>query len=107
MRVIALEQEKVSEIMAELEQFFSGAGLALQEVSLGTRRQEVWGNSIDCSRQATLLKSKPFHRLYRSISALSRRKRTTGIVLEVIIGNCAFCALIDRRLLSICSAVYI
>ena len=50
--VIALEQEKASGIMAELEQFFSGGSLALHEVSVGTGRQEVLGSSIDCLRQA-------------------------------------------------------
>ena len=45
--------------------------------------------------------SKCFHRLYKSISALLRRKRTIGIVLEVIIGYCTCCALIDRKRMSI------
>ena len=58
--VVALEQEKVTEIMAELEQLFSGGGLALHEVSVGSGSQEVLGNSIDCSQQATLLTSKLF-----------------------------------------------
>ena len=64
------------------------------------------GTNLDFSRQATLLTSKRFHHLYESISALLRRKRTTGIVLEVIIGHCTFCALLDRKLLYIRSAVY-
>ena len=68
--VIALEQEKVTEIMAEFEQFFSGGGRALQEVSVGTGKQQVLGTNLDCSRQATLLTSKRFHRPYKSISAL-------------------------------------
>ena len=68
--IIALEQEKVTETMAELEQLFSGGGLALHEVSAGTERQEVCGNSRDCSRQAILLTSKRLHRLYKSISAV-------------------------------------
>ena len=92
--------------MAELEQLFSRGGLALHEVSVGSGRQEVLGNSMNCSRQATWLTSKRLHRLYKSTSALVRRKRTTGIVLEVVTGHRMFCALIDRRLLSICSAVY-
>ena len=82
---IASEQEKVIVVMTELEQLFSGGGLALHEVSVGTGKQEVLGTNLDCSRQATLLTSRRFHRLYKSISALLRRKRTTGIVSEVII----------------------
>ena len=39
--VIALEQEKVTNVMAELEQFFSGGGLALHEISVGRGRQGV------------------------------------------------------------------
>ena len=58
--VIALEQEKVTEIMTELEKLFSGGGPILHEVSVLMGRQEVLGNSIDCSRQATLLTSKRF-----------------------------------------------
>ena len=85
--VIALEQEKVTDIMTDLEQLFSGGGLALHEVSVKSGRREVLGDSIDCSRQAALLTSKRFHRLYTSISALLRRKRTTRIVLDVIIGH--------------------
>ena len=46
--VAALEQEKVTDIMAELEQLLSGGGLALHEVSVGSGRQEVSGNSIAC-----------------------------------------------------------
>ena len=92
--------------MAELEQLFSGGGLDLHELLVESGRQKVLGTSIDCSRQAHLLTSKRFHRLCKSISALLRSQRTTGIVLEVIIGHCTCCALIDRRLLSILSAVY-
>ena len=88
--VVALEQEKVTDIMAELEQLFSGGGLALHEVLSGSGGQEVLGSIIDGSRQATVLTSKSLHRLYKSISTLLRRKRTTGIVLEVVIGHRTF-----------------
>ena len=44
--VVALEQEKVTSVMAELEQLFSCGGLALHEVSVGTGRQEVLGQTL-------------------------------------------------------------
>ena len=52
------------------------------------------------ARHATMLTPKRFHRLYQGIRALLRRKRATGMALEIIIGHCTFCSLIDRRLLS-------
>ena len=45
---IALEEAKVIVVMTELEQLFSGGGLALHQVSVGTGKQQVLGTSLDC-----------------------------------------------------------
>ena len=104
--VLALRQEQVENVMEDLECLFSGGGLSLHEKSVGTDRQESLGTSLDCRRQVTALTVKRFWRLYKSISAILRRKKISGMCLEIVLGHCTFCALVDRRLLSLFHAVY-
>ena len=44
--VIALKEEQVIVIMVELEQLFSGGGLAIHEVSVGTGNKKCWVQAL-------------------------------------------------------------
>ena len=99
--VLAMEESQALAVMGDIDSLFPERGLLLHEASCGSGRRESLGTILDCARHATMLSPKRFHRLYQGIRALLRRKGATGMALEIIIGHCTFCSLIDRRLLSL------
>ena len=73
--VLALREAQALAVMGDLEDLFSKRGLNLHETSCGTGPRESLGTILECSRAATLLTPKRFHRLHNAIGALLRRKR--------------------------------
>jgi hypothetical protein len=99
--VLAMTEKEAMSIMCDLQILYPARGLRLHEASCASDRRECLGTVLDCSRHLTALTAKRFFRLHSALRALLRRRRASGKAIEIIIGHCTFCALIDRRLLSI------
>ena len=78
----------------------------MHERGVGTGEQETFGTALDCHRHTTSLTGKRFWRLYKALGALLRRKSLTGQALEIVLGHCTCCALVDRRVLSCFHTAY-
>ena len=92
-----MDESQALAVMGDLDSLFPERGLLLHEASCGSGRRESLGTILECSRHATMLTPERFHRLYQGLRALLRRTRATGMALEIIIGHCTFCSLINRR----------
>ena len=64
------------------------------------------GVCLNGTTLCTRLTPERFHRVRQGICGLLLRRRVSGRAVEIILGHATFCALANRRLLSIFNAAY-
>ena len=104
--VISPDRALVQRTLAEMETEFGNNRLALQPGELFSDEATCVGTKLDLKALCSTLTKKRYQMLKGSLRAVSRRKRLSGQLLEIVIGHCTFGGLACRPLLSIFHAVY-
>lgn len=82
------------------------AGLSTHEREESAREMEMLGVELDGTRQRSRLTSSRYWKLDSGLSALLRRRKVSGRMLEAIVGQCTFAALLVRQSLSVFHSCY-
>ena len=104
--VMSSDRQVVSRELDELTKQFTGKDLLLPPGEIQHEHIKALGVQLDGKSLKSSLTSDRFHRVRQGIRGLLRRGRCTGKVLEIVVGHCTYCGLMNRCLLSIFHSVY-
>ena len=104
--IISTSEDIVRQGLVELEETFTKQGLLLHPGEIQSSRVKALRVNLDGSKLCTRLTPERFHRVRQGIRGLLRRRRVSGRTVEIVLGHATFCALANRRLLSIFHSVY-
>ena len=104
--VLHFDQQLVANALKALQKAFDGAGLVLHGSEVSSGGTVALGTLIEGNRLRTRLNPTRMWRLHHAIHGLLQRQRCSGRSLEVLVGHCTFCGLMNRRSLSCFHTVY-
>ena len=77
-----MDESQALAVVGDLGSLFPERGLLLHDASCGSGRRESLGTILECSRHATMLTPKRFHRFYQGLRALLRKNEPQGWLLK-------------------------
>ncbi|CAK9009278.1 Protein kinase domain-containing protein [Durusdinium trenchii] len=92
--------------LGELTDKFTDKKLLLHPGEIQHEHIKALGVQMDGKLLKSTLTPDRFHRVRQGVRGLLRRGRCTGKVLEIVIGHCTYCGLMNRCLLSTFHASY-
>ncbi|CAK8990488.1 unnamed protein product, partial [Durusdinium trenchii] len=104
--VMSSDRQAVSQELGELTDKFTDKKLLLHPGEIQHEHIKALGVQMDGKLLKSTLTPDRFHRVRQGVRGLLRRGRCTGKVLEIVIGHCTYCGLMNRCLLSTFHASY-
>ena len=104
--IVSTCEVAVRQGLAEIEDAFNSRGLLVHPGEIQHAQVKALGVCLNGTTLCTRLTPERFHRVRQGIRGLLLRRRVSGRTVEIILGHATFCALANRRLLSIFNAAY-
>ena len=105
--VLGFEADRVHDAFRGLCDKFEENRLVVHEkVEHSSSVCEILGVSLDIGQFCTSVTNRRYWRVYDALGYILRVGKCSGEVLEVLIGHCTYCSLVNRKLMSIFSACY-
>ena len=98
--------ECVAQGLTGLTEQFTNQNLLLHPGEIQHSKITALGIEMDGQQLLTRVATGRFHRVRQGLRHLLRWKRCTGRALEVIVGHCTYCGLVNRCTLSVFHNVY-
>ena len=99
--LMSTDRRYVSESLKEVENTFNARGLLLHPGEVMFGQAEALGCRLDMQARSTQVKPDRALRIRKALDGLLTRGRSTGRLLEVVIGHLTYAFLVNRPLLSI------
>ncbi|CAE7509286.1 unnamed protein product, partial [Symbiodinium microadriaticum] len=104
--ILSVNKDTVEQGLVEVEKIFEQRHLVLHPGIISTGSTKALGCDLRGDLLASRITPERYHRLYQAICAVLQRKRISGRLLEVIIGQATFAGLMCRPTLSVFNTVY-
>ena len=104
--MINVDKQQVEKTMLQLQEHFDKLGLLLHASEVSSGVVEALGCILEGDMLRSRIHPKRLWKVHHGIVGLLRRKRCVGRTLEVVIGHCTFCGLMNRRSLACFHTVY-
>ena len=104
--VLSANREAVEEGLADLSDDFTSKNLLLHPGELQHNPIKALGIQLDGSNLTSKVAPDRLHRVRQGLRCILHRGRCTGRVLEILVGHCTYCGLMNRCCLSIFHSVY-
>ena len=104
--VMSNDRDAVVKGLEELSEQFTGQSLLLHPGEVQHERIKALGVELDGRDLVTRVSPARFHRVRQGLRFLLQRNRCTGRALEILVGHCTYCGLVNRCSLSIFHSVY-
>ena len=104
--VLSTSKAVVTEALGEIKNTFEARGLSLHPGEVECDDIDALGCRLSGTKRRACLKPARFWRLRQGIRYLLGLRSVSGRVVEVILGHCTYCALLNRSLLSVFSSIY-
>ncbi len=104
--VINVDKQQVERTMLQLQKHFDELGLLLHASEVSSGVVEALGCILEGDMLRSRIHPRRLWKVHHGIVGLLRRKRCVGRTLEVVIGHCTFCGLMNRRSLACFHTVY-
>ena len=104
--VINVDKQQVEKTMLQLQEHFDKLGLLLHASEVSSGVVEALGCILEGDMLRSRMHPKRLWKVHHGIVGLLKRKRCVGRTLEVVIGHCTFCGLMNRRSLACFHTVY-
>ena len=104
--IVSDSESLVRQRLNELEKVLTDKGLLLHPGEIQGHQVKALGVTLNGTSLCTRVSPERFHRVRQAMRGLLQRRRVSGRAVEVVLGHATFCALANRRLLSVFHAVY-
>ena len=104
--VIGRPKKLTQDYITRMVNFFNKRGLIIHEEVAASLDVELLGVMLEGSKLSCRITDKRLLRIRGALRAFCRRRVASGQSLEVLVGHCTFCALINRCTLSVFNSVY-
>ena len=104
--VLSPNREAVGVGLDELSQRFTSEKLLLHPGEVLHEQIKALGVELDGKSLTSKISSARFHRVRQGVRCVLSRGRCSGRVLEILIGHCTYCGLMNRSLLSVFHSSY-
>ncbi|CAK8994704.1 unnamed protein product [Durusdinium trenchii] len=104
--VMSTDRQAVSGALDDLVGKFTQEKLLLHPGEIQHECIKALGVQLDGQNLFSSLSPDRYHRVRQGLRCLLRRGRCSGRVLEILIGHCTYCGLMNRALLSVFHNVY-
>ena len=99
--VLSPSRQAVEDGLAELSQKFTAEKLLLHPGEVLHERIKALGVELDGKSLTSKISPDRFHRVRQGLRCILHRGRCSGRVLEILVGHCTYCGLMNRSLLSV------
>ena len=104
--VLSTSQELVKGALDEIKSKFEARGLVLHPGEIECEHIDALGCRLSGTKRRASLKPARLWRLRQGIRYLLNLRSVSGRVVEVVLGHCTYCALLNRSLMSVFSSTY-
>lgn len=99
--VLSSNRKAVEVGLAELSENFTQKNLLLHPGEIQHDRIKALGVELDGKRLVARLSCDRLHRVRQGLRYVLHRKKCSGRVLEILVGHCTYCGLMNRCVLSV------
>ncbi|CAE7664021.1 unnamed protein product, partial [Symbiodinium necroappetens] len=99
--VLSTSKEIVSDALSQIKGIFEARGLSLHPGEVQSDTIDALGCRLSGTRRNATLKPTRFWRLRQGLRYLLGMKYVSGRVVEVVLGHCTYCSLLNRSLMAV------